>query len=105
MFDFRIGNQRRYISERFPFMKIAISNLHKKPVMDINIDLNYRKKTSPFQKNRDEIFNAHYQDWALDKNFPDNWEDLLNMLEDPREIFIFTEKLRKRCLFGWHLKF
>lgn len=65
------------------FMKIAISNLHKKPVMDINIDLNYRKKTSPFQKNRDEIFNAHYQDWALDKNFPDNWEDLLNMLEDP----------------------
>lgn len=65
------------------FMKIAISNLQKKPFMDINIDLNYRKKSSPFQKNRAEIFKAHYEEWEINENFPHNWIDLVNMLEKP----------------------
>lgn len=72
------------------FMKIAISNLQKSPVMDINIDLNYRKKSSPFQLERDKIFKSHYQDWPLNNDFPDNWEDLVNLLEEPIKKLLYT---------------
>lgn len=63
------------------FMKVAFSKLKYSPVFDINIDLNFRKKTSPFNDRRDEIFNAHYKEWSLKNNFPDNWTDLIDMIE------------------------
>ncbi len=64
------------------FIKVAISKLSGNPVFDINIDLNFRKKTSPFQKKRDEIFDTHYKEWAIDNTFPDNWISLLDLIGD-----------------------
>ena len=64
------------------FIKVAISKLKTQPVFDINIDLNFRKKSSPFQKKRDEIFNTHYKEWTIDETFPDNWADLLDLIGD-----------------------
>lgn len=64
------------------FIKVAISKLKTQPVFDINIDLNFRKKSSPFQKKRDEIFNAHYKEWLINETFPNNWVDLLDLIGD-----------------------
>ncbi|MCL6220920.1 McrB family protein [Zunongwangia pacifica] len=65
------------------FMKIEFSNIKSKPVFRINIDLNFRKESSPFQKRRDEIFTNHNTEWEINSEFPDNWDDLLEVLGKP----------------------
>ncbi len=64
------------------FMKLELTNLNKRPVLALNIDLNFRKKISPFNDKRDEIYNKHYKEWLIDEMFPSNWKDLVNLLKD-----------------------
>lgn len=63
------------------FMKVSFSSLKENPVFDINIDLNFRKGTSPFLMERDTIFASHYKEWPINEDFPQSWESLLDAIE------------------------
>lgn len=78
------------------FMKIAISNIKENPVFDINIDMNFKKRSSYFSNRRDEIFKKHYQEWKIDDNFPNNWDALINLIKAPPLSIEFRRALRIR---------
>lgn len=64
------------------FMKLELTSLNKEPVLALNIDLNFRKKSSPFNNERDNIYNKHYKEWSINEDFPNNWKDLVFLLKD-----------------------
>ena len=63
------------------FIKLEFGKLDSdSPVFNINLDLNFRKATSPFIHDRDKIYNRTYKEYLIDNNFPQNWEDLIAMI-------------------------
>tara|TARA_B100002049_G_scaffold91268_1_gene67257 strand:- start:253 stop:3102 length:2850 start_codon:yes stop_codon:yes gene_type:complete len=65
------------------FMKFEFSTLKENPAFCINIDLNFRKAESSFANKREDIFNSHHLRWPLNNEFPDNWNDLIDLIEMP----------------------
>lgn len=63
------------------FIKFEINNLFgDHPVFAINIHVNFKKGTSRFHDRGEEIYNDTYTSFPIDDSFPDNWNDLVDLL-------------------------
>lgn len=75
------------------FIKISFSNLQHSPSFAIDMDMNFRKGNSKFHSQRGKIYHESLKEWRLDDNFPNNWNDLLNLIAP--EISKLNEKYKK----------
>ncbi|RZK10195.1 MAG: EVE domain-containing protein [Flavobacterium sp.] len=62
------------------FIKVSLTNLKRSPLFAIDLDLNFRKATSKFTKTRNQIYNDSLVEYPIDKNFPRNFQALLQLV-------------------------
>ena len=62
------------------FIKLVFAGFYSEVVFGFDIDVNFSNTSNPFNNNRTTL--QQESEWSIkvDENFPDNWEDLLDII-------------------------
>lgn len=81
------------------FIKLSFGNLFGAASFNIDLDLDYSKKESFFSTRRDEINDKSFVSYKVQKDFPDSYEALFNLInKDFEKCLKYMQKLNNEFL-------